>query len=1500
VTAAAAAEQVAIVGMAVLAPGADSLESYWNNLVSGRDAISDLPPGRWDTTDFYDPQANGPDRVYCRRGGFLDAIDFDPLQFGVVPTSVTDTEVEQLILLRMAAAAVADAGGRDRMPDPARVGVIVGRLGCGSTAQGKFMGRVRTGEMVRDILRQLLPDVDEHKLDLVARKVGESFGPFRPENVIGLTPNLAASRVANRLGLGGPAYNVDAACASSLIAVSNAVAELQNGKLDAVLAGGVHHLHDVTFWSMFCQLRALSRRGEIRPLDKAADGLLIGEATGMVLLKRLPDAVRDGDRIYAVIRGTGTSSDGRTASLFSPDTRGQVLALRRAWASAGLDPAAPSALGLLEAHGTATPTGDAAELATTAEVFGAHRHGTQPVIGSVKSMIGHTMAAAGIVSLIKAALAVSKGVLLPTLHCDDPHPRLHETRFVPIAAAQPWTGPGPRRAAVSAFGFGGINAHVILEQSPEPPPSGRRPADQPGPCLVHEPDQVILLAGSSPAAVSGLLDTDDSAIRERGSHQAHDATSAPGPECRLGIVGPTARSIAVAREVAAKGDAWRGGLDIWFSPRPLLADGAGQIAFVFPGLEADVDPQVADVAARFGLSPDEPARLGCQGLGVDIVRAGLLLHDALQRLGVTADALAGYSLGEWSAWAAAGIVERETIYRLAAQPLDSPRVSTVVIGAGCARVEPSLARYPGVALAIDSAPQQSVLSGPTDQVDRLIADLRHDGVLCQLLPFQAGAHTEHYLSAAQTLRAAGDLAPRPGGVPVWSATLAALTPADPAELSDLFFQALVEPVRFRGTVTAMHDAGIRAFLQVGPGHLASVVHENLRGREHLAIPVNVSHRSGISQLKRVATALWAEGAAPDLRALAIASPSTSASPDRRRIRPVRLELGWSGIQLGPEAATLLGSPRAGSRASAGDEAPLARLRSLSGRSAVAREFTALLEETTRSAADVLSAMGVAEGMPPAVSAAARRPGPATGRPAGPSAAVQHVPLRVSLEAMPYLNDHCLFAQPPHWPDASDRWPVVPAATITELIIGAVERLAGEPKVVEVTAAQFNRWVLAEPARDIDLTVRAAGPGRFAVSLGSYARATVHTAAAYPEPPAIWQRDAASEQSPRLSAEQLYEESAFHGPVFRGITRVTGLGQRHVCGEVRTPAVPGGWLDNGWQLLGDWMHLTQSYRRAMLPVRFGSLRIYRPTPPSGTLLQCIGLIDAIDEYQVSYRVQYICGDKVLAQLEAGIGRRFEAEAMVLHPADHFFAAPQPEGWVVAAGCWADAMTPIFIANRALGTRGYEEYERQPLPCRMEWLLTRLAIKDAVRHQLWREGARNVFPIEVGVTEDRDGRPRVHGWAGRVLPSYDVSVAHAGKLAVAIARATPDHNRADGTGVGIAIAEPPTAPPAAAGSGSAVSGPEQAVLDAAAADSGEHQSLWLARFLAGKKAVAKASGAGRDCPCTITAATPGLLRGQVADRAYQVGYREIENPAGSSPPQYVVAWTWGLGMTPDGPA
>ncbi|MEO3745578.1 beta-ketoacyl synthase N-terminal-like domain-containing protein [Plantactinospora sp. B5E13] len=1561
-------DPVAIVGMAVLLPAAADLDSYWRNLVEGVDAITETPPHRWDP-EFYDPaRAHRPDRLYCRRGGFVDDLaTFDPLRFGIMPASIAEIEPDQLIALNVAAAAIEDAGGMDRLPARERVGVILGRGGILSPAQARYAQRVRMSSQVIQVLRELIPDLPESRLDAVRARFDERLGEHRPEGTIGLVPNLAASRVANRLNLLGPAYTLDAACASSLIAVDQAISELNSGRLDAVLAGGVHHVHDISFWSVFSQLGALSRRGEIRPFDTAADGLLIGEGTGIVVLKRLADAVRDGDRTYAVLRGTGTSSDGRAASMVNPASSGQVLAVRQAWAAAGLDPTAPDALGLLEAHGTATPTGDAAELVTVAEVFGPHRGGARPVIGSVKSMIGHAMPAAGVASLIKAALAVHRGVLLPTLHCDTPRPELGRTRFAPITTAQPWESDGPRRAAVNAFGFGGINAHVVLEEAPDAFADRRagtgsgapvtRPVLPPGSVAtrgavgqatarvtVEQPDEVLWLAASEPAALARLLDTDDHDVRVLGAARARQASPAGGrtltadERCRLGIVSPDPKRLGVARRAVARGQSWRGARDIWFSPSPLLADDSGgQLAFVYPGLETEFSPRTADVAAHFGL-PDRQWSaddLGRHGAGV--IEVGRLLNEALHRVGVTPQAVAGHSIGEWTAAATTGQISStsvdEFLAAFSATSIEVPGRAFAVIGGAAEQVTPRLASYPGVALSHDNAPAQCIVNGPESEIELLVEALRHDGLLCRKLPFRSAFHTPMFASGLESIGAAlRRWQVRPTRVPVWSTTLRAPFPTDPARVQEIFVRHMLEPVWFRQTVQAMYDSGVRVFLQVGAGQLASVIADNLRGRDHLAMPVNVTHRSGLDQLRRVATALWVEGAAPDLCALDPPPPGgarvTAPAPAQavRRGPTVRLDLGGPLVRLGEGADGLLAvSVHDAPGGSPDDHGGVGVTSGPTGggdgaRSAVAEGTVPLLVKTPATGPDPVAAQAAAA-LPgsPALATLHRLAGDSsaaaelatllsgtptvegtdggTGQPTRtPPPRPYRTVLRVALDTMPYLRDHCFFVQPDDWPDAEDRWPVVPATTVVQHMMDAAEHAAPGTRVIGVRAARFTRWLIAAPPQDVEITVQPVGPGRLEVSLSGHAHATVEVAPDYPaDRPAVWRYDPATERPPQLHAEEMYAERLmFHGPLFRGVTRVHALGDRHIRGVVTAPAPPGALLDNALQMVGNWLVTTQPVRTVALPMEFGHVRFFGPAPAPGTACECVARVRAIDDRQLVADTQLSVDGRVWAQIEGCVDRRFDSHP-TSRPAERFperhpMSLRQPEGWTMAFDCWTDLITRGMAARGILGSRGYLDYERQPPKARKHWLLGRIAVKDAVRFRQWEDGHTDVYPIELTVTDEPDGRPRVRLRPGRGFRDCDVSLAHTAEIGVAIAKPRPPDAPPGAAGVGIDVAEIADQPDGTVTA--ALSEPERRLLDSVA--TGEEVSAWLARFQVAKRAAARAEGAGVTGDpgrFAVVGASPSVSTVQVGDRVYQVAHRVVANPDDLPARRYVVGWTWG---------
>ncbi|WP_414167434.1 type I polyketide synthase [Streptoverticillium reticulum] len=1457
---------VAIVGMAVLFPGAPDLATYWRNLTAGLDAITEVPSGRWDPS-FYDPAAAAgrADRVYCRRGGFVDELaEVEATRFGIMPSSVPGTEPEQLIALHVAAEAIADAGGEARLPDRDRIGVILGRGGYLSPGMARGTQSVQTSNQLLRTLTELLPELDAGLLERVRRAYTEQLGPDEPEQAINLVPNLTASRVANRLDLRGPAYTVDAACASSLVAVDQAVGELAAGRCDLVLAGGVHHCHDITLWSLFSRLRAMSPSQRIRPFHRDADGLLIGEGTGVVALKRLSDALRDGDRVYAVIRGTGVAGDGRSGSLVAPDPSGQVKAVRAAWREAGLDPATPGSVGLLEAHGTATPTGDAAELATLAEVFGPGGEGDRPVLGSVKSMIGHTMPAAGVAGLVKAALAVHHGVLPPTLHCDEPHPALARTRFRTIAAAQDWeSGDGrTRRAGVNAFGFGGINAHVVLEA---PPGSHRSPA------TVREPEQVLRLAADTPEELAALLDAEDAAVRARRS--VHDGRT------RLGVVAPTAERLALARKAVAKGSPWHGRGDVWFSPEPLLGGPAGgKLAFVFPGLEAEFRPRIGDVVERFGLSALLPAGFGGTGAdvadvgrhGAGVIAVGRVLDAALRRTGIVPDAVAGHSIGEWTAMATAGLYAGDAVdaFTRSFDP-DQVRVaglSFAALGAPAEQVSAALADRPRVVLSHDNAPEQSMVCGPPAQVEDLVRHFRARGVIGRVLPFRSGFHTPMLAPYLDQIRHYADLfALHRPTVPVWSATTAAEYPGDEAEVRDLFVRHLLEPVRFRPLIEAMYAAGFRVFVQAGTGQVGSLVESTLRGRPHLVVAADSPHRDGTAQLLRVATALWTAGGDPDLGGGP--APVGPAAAAARRMPPSRLDLGGRLVSLDRETVAAVRSAlavRQGTDPGAAPPAPDA--------SPLDAELRALLKDTADTAVAVSRA-----------------------------AAVRTVPtvstvLRVSTDTMPYLRDHCFFAQRPGWPDEADRWPVVPATTLLHHMMEHAGRARPGTTAVAVHELRLNRWVAAAPAVDVPVTVEVRGAGRAGVTFGAYAQGEVELADRYPDgAPRPWRWTPAEERSPEITAGQLYEDRwMFHGPAFQGVTELTAVGDAHVRGVLTAPSAPGALLDNVGQLLGYWILATLTERTLVFPVRVRHIRFFGPHPAPGTRVECLIRIVSVTDATVEADVQLLVDGRVRVEIGGWQDHRFDSrtdtKAQERFPGRHTLSAVQPGGWVLLFDGCRDLASRDLVLRRHLGTAEREDHERRPPGGRRQWLLGRIAAKDAVRRWLWEHGEGPVFPAELRVANDASGRPRVTGVHGRVLPALDVSLAHRAEAAVALVRPRGTDGRP--APVGIDVEEVTHRPPGtlAAALGQA----ERELLIAVCFRTGEPQPLWFTRFWAAKEAVAKAEGTGlrgRPKDFAVVEARPDDLVVAAGGRRYPVRCRTVTNPQGLPEREYVVAWTTG---------
>ncbi|MBW3529524.1 type I polyketide synthase [Shewanella sp. NKUCC06_TVS] len=453
---------VAIVGMASIFANSRYLNKFWDLISEKIDAITDIPDTHWRAEDYYDADKSKADKSYCKRGGFLPEVDFNPMEFGLPPNILELTDTSQLLSLIVAKEVLADAN----LPtdyDRDRIGITLG-VGGGQKISQSLNSRLQYPVLKKVFKSSGLSDEDS---EMLIKKFQDQYIHWEENSFPGSLGNVIAGRIANRFDFGGMNCVVDAACAGSLAAMRMALTELTEGRSDMMLTGGVCTDNSPSMYMSFSKTPAFTTNETIQPFDIDSKGMMIGEGIGMVALKRLEDAERDGDRIYAVIKGVGASSDGKFKSIYAPRPEGQAKALERAYDDAGF---APHSIGLVEAHGTGTAAGDVAEFNGLKSVFAQGNDTNQHIaLGSVKSQVGHTKSTAGTAGVIKAALALHHKVLPATINVSQPNPKLNieSSPFYLNTETRPWfqrADATPRRAGVSSFGFGGTNFHLVLEE----------------------------------------------------------------------------------------------------------------------------------------------------------------------------------------------------------------------------------------------------------------------------------------------------------------------------------------------------------------------------------------------------------------------------------------------------------------------------------------------------------------------------------------------------------------------------------------------------------------------------------------------------------------------------------------------------------------------------------------------------------------------------------------------------------------------------------------------------------------------------------------------------------------------------------------------------------------------------------------------------------------------------------------------------------------------------
>ncbi|WP_079075372.1 phthiocerol type I polyketide synthase PpsB [Mycobacterium tuberculosis] len=798
----AVAEPVAVVGIGCRFPGdVDGPESFWDFLVAGRNAISTVPADRWDAEAFYHPDPLTPGRMTTKWGGFVpDVAGFDAEFFGITPREAAAMDPQQRMLLEVAWEALEHAG---IPPDS--------------------LGGTRTAVMMGVYFNEY-----------------QSMLAASPQNVdaysgTGNAHSITVGRISYLLGLRGPAVAVDTACSSSLVAVHLACQSLRLRETDLALAGGVSITLRPETQIAISAWGLLSPQGRCAAFDAAADGFVRGEGAGVVVLKRLTDAVRDGDQVLAVVRGSAVNQDGRSNGVTAPNTAAQCDVIADALRSGDV---APDSVNYVEAHGTGTVLGDPIEFEALAATYG--HGGDACALGAVKTNIGHLEAAAGIAGFIKATLAVQRATIPPNLHFSQWNPAIDaaSTRFFVPTQNSPWpTAEGPRRAAVSSFGLGGTNAHVIIEQGSELAP-------------VSE--------GGEDTGVSTLVVTGKTAQRMAATAQVlADWMEGPGAEVAVADVAHTvnhhrarqatfgtvvardrAQAIAGLRALAAgqhapgvvshqdgspgpgtvfvysgRGSQWAG------MGRQLLADEPAFAAAV-----AELEPVFVEQA---GFSLRDVIATGKELVGIEQIQLGLIgmqltLTELWRSYGVQPDLVIGHSMGEVPAAVVAGALTpaeglRVTATRARLMAPLSGQGGMALLGLDAAATEALIADYPQVTVGIYNSPRQTVIAGPTEQIDELIARVRAQNRFASRVNIEVAPHNPAMDALQPAMRSElADLTPRTPTIGIISTTYADLH-TQPIFDAEHWATNMRNPVRFQQAIASAGsgaDGAYHTFIEI--------------------------------------------------------------------------------------------------------------------------------------------------------------------------------------------------------------------------------------------------------------------------------------------------------------------------------------------------------------------------------------------------------------------------------------------------------------------------------------------------------------------------------------------------------------------------------------------------------------------------------------------------------------------------------------------------------------
>ncbi|MGB9499306.1 MAG: SDR family oxidoreductase [Dissulfuribacterales bacterium] len=902
---------IAVIGMGCLFPGSHDKEGYWRNITAGRNMVTEVPPSHFLIDHYFDPDPSVPDKTYCRQGAFLSPVEFDPMAFGIPPTHLAATDTSQLLSLLVARQVIENAfNGQLKHMDRSRIGVIMG-VAAGLELLGEMANRLAKPNWIKGMREAGLP---EDEVEDICKRIMATHAPWKESTFPGLLGNVVTGRIANYFDLGGINCTSDAACASSFSALSQGLNELYTGTSDVIIVGGADTNNDAFLFVSFSKTPALSPTHDCRPFSDKADGMVLGEGIGMIAIKRLDDAERDGDRIYAVIRGIGASSDGKGTSIYAPCAQGQAAALRRCYEAASYS---PETVELLEAHGTATKPGDKAEVEALKTVFG-HETLRQDkqwcALGSVKSQIGHTKSAAATAGIIKAVMGLHHKVLPPTIKVEQPSPlmEIEKSPFYVNTECRPWVrgDEHPRRASVSSFGFGGTNFHVTVEEYKGSGKSAWR--------LRNVPSELVVIGAENAKGLEDLCreaakDLDTKGVLEYLARTSQERFDASCP-ARIAVIATDEKDLESKLNYAAKTLSEKP--DSGFSlPNGLFCSvnksDPGDIAFLFPGqgtsgcldMGADLAMQFSDAMAVWDFSAsfdqkrgakeplhkvvypmpvfnEEDKKAQAEKLALTewaqpaVMTTSISMSSILKGLDIKPDCVGGHSLGEISALHDAGVLDMESLFNvcfkrgelMARVRIGENHGTMTAVFCDAGKAQDILDKIGNaIIIANHNSPSQIVLSGPFPDMEAVEEALKKEKIKFRRLPVSAAFHSSIMNEAcAPFLAYIKGIDFKKAKVPVYSNINGKPHQNGPDKIREALAKQIVTPVQFVKEIEEMYAAGVRTFIEVGSGCvLTNCVGKTLENKPHAAINMDTKQEHGITGLWKALAKLVIAGVTPD-------------------------------------------------------------------------------------------------------------------------------------------------------------------------------------------------------------------------------------------------------------------------------------------------------------------------------------------------------------------------------------------------------------------------------------------------------------------------------------------------------------------------------------------------------------------------------------------------------------------------------------------------------------